>query len=419
MNGISKNIIYSFIFLIVLFNQVQSRILIVQKGFRITSIKSALELSNNGDTILVKRDYYSEGKIIVNKSVTLIGENFPIIDGNHKNQIMIVKSSNFKITGFQFQNSGISFISDNSAIRLDSVNNCIIENNKFLNNFFAIYLSKTRNSQIINNTIIASNNKQTMSGNGIHLWNCKNIYVIGNKIEGHRDGIYLEFVRSSFIENNYCKGNLRYGLHFMFSDSCFYRRNHFEMNKAGVAVMFTKNVTMIENNFKNNWGSSSYGLLLKDITDSKIIRNKFYKNSCGIYFESCNRNQIFNNDFIENGWAIKLMTNSMNNLFQKNNFIENTFDVSTNSTQNFNTFTENFWSNYNGYDLNKDNIGDVPFRPVKLFSFIVANNPVTLILLRSYFVEILDFAEKIIPTLTPANLLDEKPLMKRSYDKIN
>lgn len=417
INEISKNII-DFIFIciaILFFNLIdaEGKTIIVDKNSFYKTIKSALNASKNFDIIIVRQNIYSEGTIIIDKPITLIGDKFPVIDGEGKNQIIIIKSSNVKISGFTFKNSGLSFLSDNSAIKLDSISNCIIENNKFINNFFAVYLSKSSRCKIINNQIKSNNTKQTLSGNGIHLWNCRDILIEGNRIEGHRDGIYLEFVKHSQIIKNISRNNLRYGLHFMFSDSCLYKNNLFEMNKAGVAVMFTKNILMEYNTFENNWGSASYGILLKEIYDSKILNNTFKKNSCGIYLEACNRIEVQKNNFIENGWAIKLMANSMDNIFKNNNFIENTFDISTNSIHNYNSFKNNFWSKYDGYDLNKDNIGDVPYRPVKLFSFIVVSNPPALILLRSFFVDILDFAEKIIPTITPSDLIDSEPLMKK------
>ncbi|MEW6702358.1 MAG: nitrous oxide reductase family maturation protein NosD, partial [Bacteroidota bacterium] len=269
------------------------------------------------------------------------------------------------------------------------------------------------NSKIINNEISASGTKETFSGNGIHLWYSSNITIRGNSIEGHRDGMYLEFVRKSRIENNLSKKNLRYGLHFMFSDSCSYSSNTLVNNGAGVAVMYTHYVSMTNNKFEHNWGGASYGLLLKEISNSIIEKNLFYKNSSGIYFEGCNRISTKQNNFVENGWAVRLMANSMENSFEQNNFIGNSFDISTNSIQNYNSFNNNYWSDYKGYDLNKDGTGDVPYRPVKLFSVIIEKNRPTLILLRSFFVELLNIAENIFPALTPNTLLDNKPSMRK------
>ena len=197
----------------------------------------------------------------------------------------------------------------------------------------------------------------------------------------------------------------------MFSDSCEYKKNTFEANGAGVAVMYTKNVLMENNHFKHNWGPASYGILLKDISDSKITLNEFDENTIGIFIEGCNRIVVQKNSFKKNGWALKLMANSMGNSFFDNDFISNSFDVSTNSQQNFNTFNRNYWSNYSGYDLDKDGFGDVPFRPVSMFSMIVENQPSALILLNSLFIKLLDVAEGIIPALTPKALSDPKPRM--------
>jgi len=177
--------------------------------------------------------------------------------------------------------------------------------------------------------------------------------------------------------------------------------------------MYSRYVDMEGNMFNNNWGPASYGLLLKDISRSKIERNYFIENTTGIFIEGCDGSEFLNNQFEKNGWAIKLMANSMENIFISNNFIANTFDLSTNSRQNFNKFNANYWSKYDGYDLNKDGIGDVPYRPVKLYSIMAQQNEPSLILLNSLFIDLLNIAESVFPSLTPETLVDESPMMRK------
>ena len=286
---------------------------------------------------------------------------------------------------------------------------------KFFTVIFLEFISQPAKNCLVQNNFIESPGKsETSSGkwnSSLELQQRKALVTIN--ISGHRDGIYLEFVKDALIEKNYSKNNLRYGLHFMFSDGCTYSENKFEDNGAGVAVMYTKNVVMNKNYFYNNWGPASYGLLLKDISESRIENNSFIKNTTGIYLEGCGRTEIENNVFEKNGWAIKLMANSMNNKFSRNDFISNSFDLSTNSRQNFNSFDGNYYSKYTGYDLDKNGIGDVAYRPVKLYSIIAEQQKPTLILINSLFIELLNIAESIFPSLTPETLVDNSPMLRR------
>lgn len=408
-----------FLVIIILFNvNVQA-----QQKYYAASSEDFIKLLNSippGSTLLLKSGTYKINNLVITKPIIIAGENYPVIEGDNQNEVLKIKSDGVTIKGVQIRYAGLSYIQENAAIKLDEVKNCVIEDNILNDNFFGIYLAKSSNCVIRNNKISASNLTETNSGNGIHLWYCRDITIENNEIHGHRDGIYFEFVRNSLVRNNYSNNNLRYGLHFMFSDSCTYEKNIFESNGAGVAVMYTKNVTMRQNKFINNWGAASFGVLLKDLSDCLIEKNLFHKNTNGLYLEGCNRITVLNNDFLENGWAIKLMANSMNNYFFDNNFITNSFDVLTNSRNNFNVFERNYWSKYNGYDLDKDGFGDIPFRPVNMFSILVEKQQLSIIFIRSLFIELLDVAERIIPSLTPINLQDIKPKMKRiKYDKTN
>ena len=200
----------------------------------------------------------------------------------------------------------------------------------------------------------------------------------------------------------------------MFSNNDVYQNNTFENNGAGVAVMFSKKIKMLDNTFKENWGTASYGMLLKEINDAEIVGNTFEENTIGINIEGSNRIIYKNNNFINNGWAIKVRGACYANRFLENNFLYNSFDISYNSKVNDNEFDGNYWSNYTGYDLDKNGIGDVPYRPVKLFSYIVNRTPETIILLRSLFIDLIDFSEKVSPVFTPDNLLDNNPLIKKA-----
>ena len=389
-----------------------AKTIVVGKNKPISSLRQGIKAAIAGDTVLLNKGIYKEGNIIIDKAIYLIGIDEPVLDGEGKYEILTITGKNILIKGIHFVNPGYSSMNDYAAIKIIDATNIIIENNIVSNASFAIHIANSTHSFIRNNTITGTNKSEHLSGNGIHLWKCSNMVIENNSIRQHRDGIYLEFVTNSTIKKNWSEKNIRYGLHFMFSSDNSYFNNTFRNNGAGVAVMYSKKVTMAGNHFEQNWGSSAYGILLKDITDSYIQQNTFIKNTVGIHMEGSSRIEIQKNIFKENGWAIKVQASCDDNTFHHNNFTGNSFDVGANGSVSLNIFYNNFWDKYEGYDINKDGIGDIAYHPVSMYSMIVEQNPHTLMLMRSFIVTLLDKAEKAIPSLTPENLTDNKPMMK-------
>lgn len=347
----------------------------------------------------------------------IYGEDFPVIDLEYNYQGFTVKAGNVSIFGLDIRNIATNYMHDFSGIKIENSNYCTVENNRLYNNFFAVYLAGSDYCTVKNNIITGFAKTESSSGNGIHLWKCKNILIENNETSGHRDGIYFEFVKNTKIINNFSHNNLRYGLHFMFSDSNSYLKNLFRDNGAGVAVMYTKNIEMSENRFEDNWGPSSYGILLKEISNSVIRRNLFVRNTTGIFMEGSDKLMIKENEFRENGFAVKILGNCINDTLLNNNFTANTFDISSNSSRNDNYYSGNYWDKYSGYDLNNDNTGDIPYRPVSLYSIMIEKVPESIIMLKSLITEILDLTEKAMPVFIPESLSDESPRMKMNeYD---
>lgn len=384
----------------------------VSPGGPVRTVGEALHVVERGGTIVVHAGTYREETIVVRTPVTIVGQGWPVLDGEHQRQIMTIAADSVTVRGLHFRNVGVAFTEDLAAIKVLHASFCTISGNRIDEAFFGIYLQQSRNCTIDHNVLRSTNARDATSGNGIHLWNSRDVEIVGNRITGHRDGIYFEFVRQAHVRENFSEGNLRYGLHFMYSDSCDYESNVFRRNGAGVAVMYTHFVQMTGNRFEDNNGAAAYGLLLKEIADARLERNVFSHNATGLFADAATRLVAVHNEFLNNGWAVKLQASTGGAHFTSNNFAGNTFDLVTNSRASTATFAGNYWSEYAGYDLDHDGIGDVAFRPVRLSSVIVAENEPALILLRSSFMSLLDAAERVLPALTPEGLADPAPAMR-------
>jgi nitrous oxidase accessory protein len=378
----------------------------------VRTLARAIELAAPGATIMIHPGTYHEHGVAIDKPVTIVGHDYPTIDGDGQ-EILVVTADDVTVRGLRLTNVATAFVKDAAALRVSNANGCVIENNRVDDAFFGIYLAQVNRCRVTGNVLHASKGTEALSGNGIHLWTSRVITIANNEVKGHRDGIYFEFVHESRIEGNLSEGNLRYGLHFMYSDGCRYERNTFRHNGSGVAVMYTKHVEMVGNTFENNWGAASYGLLLKEIGDSRLEHNRFTRNTTGLLADGANRLVATGNQFTDNGWAVKLDASTIEARFTDNDFVGNTFDVATNNREHTSSFSGNYWDDYSGYDLNRDGTGDVPYHPVRLFSLVVERHSPSIALLRSAFVTLLDAAERALPSLTPETLVDPKPRMHR------
>lgn len=362
--------------------------------------------------VRVRAGVYREPTVIVRQPLTLVGDSGAVLDGEGQRELLVVGADSVTVRGLTFRNTGTSQATDRAALRIVESAGCLIEYNRFDNTLFGIYLQRASACLVRRNVLQGMSGSQTVTGNGLHSWSSRDVVFEDNIIDGHRDGIYFEFTVGGVARRNISRHSRRYGLHFMFSDSCRYENNTFLANESGVAVMYAKYVSMIGNRFERNRGSAAYGVLLKEISDSELRGNTFVENSIGLHLEGANRNQIADNDFLRNGWGVRIMADAQENVLRGNLFAGNVFDVGTNSRLNYSTFTGNWWDRYRGFDLDRDGRGDVAHRPVRLFALLVEQSPAALVLVRSLLVDVLDVAERVVPTLTPETLRDEAPLMR-------
>ncbi len=378
----------------------------------VKTVEEGYKKASRGDTLHFQNEVFACQDFELTKPITLIGSGETVLDGKFKGYILKILSDSVNIIGLKFINLGRSYTKDYAAIYTYRIRNFSIIDNTIIEPFFGLLLEKSHDGVVEGNTIHGESMQEDDSGNGIHAWHCSNLLIRNNDLAGLRDGIYLEFVSESEVSRNFSHNNIRYGLHFMFSNNDKYLNNIFKDNGAGVAVMFSKWIVMKGNEFVKNWGTASYGLLLKEIYDAEVVNNTFEENTIGIFVEGSTRVNYLNNIFESNGWAVKVSGGCYENYFERNNFVSNSFDLAYNGKLNDNKFEGNYWSTYTGYDLDKNGIGDVPYRPVKLFSYVVNSTPETIILLRSLFVDIINFSEQVSPVFTPDDLMDTQPAMK-------
>ncbi len=395
--------------------------LVVCPACELRTVRAGVAAAAPGGTVIVEAGTYPEHGIVIDKPLRLIargrlerdGRPRPVIDGRGEGTVIFVRAAGVEVSGFELRRSGVSHVDERAGIKIGDSRDCRITDNVVTENQFGVYLGRTQSCLVAGNVVRGTGMGEGSSGNGIHLWSAEGITVEKNDVSGHRDGLYFEFAKKSVVRSNISRGNLRYGLHFMFSNHNEYRGNVFAENGSGVAVMYSKSILMAGNRFEGSRGPAAYGLLLKDISDSFIGANRFAGNTVGAYLEGTSRSEFRGNTFRGNGWALRVLGDCDSNTIAGNDFLDNTFDVGTNATANANVIAGNHWGRYRGLDLDGDGIGDDPYLPVPLSALLMERFGATVLLINSFFFMVLDEIENVLPALAPESFRDAKPAMRR------
>lgn len=397
------------IFRFILFLSLSPLVLLAQAS----NLQSRIDNANVGDSIIVSAGVY-EGNIQIHKRLSLVGISKPVIRGNGKGSVITVSADTVVVKGFVVEHSGSMLVDEDAGILLKSDHNTV-EENELRDVLFGIYLLGSDSNRIARNHIVGRNYLEFGErGSGVHLWDSNRNILLNNVITDTRDGFYIQNANFTHIENNEVFG-VRYGLHYMYADSNVFLQNRFHDNVAGAAVMYSRGITVRHNVFSHNRGFSSFGILFQDCSGMTVDSNIVVDNVVGIFFEATIGNQFRHNIIAQNDVALQMFQNSTGNSFTENNFIDNLnplWIIGKRTGTHWNANGRgNYWSQYDGYDLNDDGIGDVPVKIQNVFTYLEGQYPYIRLYLYSPASQALAAASNAFPVVNFTEEEDQYPLM--------
>ena len=388
--------------------------LVVAPRGQFADVREAIRKAAASDTIEVRGGTY-QGNLILDKPVALEGIGWPVLRGGGRGSVVTVIAAGCSIHGFRIEHSGGMLVEEDSGILLKSDGNRV-EHNELHDVLFGIYFFQSNHNTIAGNVLYGRKELGFGErGAGIHIWNSADNSIAGNTITDMRDGMYLQNADRSMIRGNRVF-SVRYGLHYMYSNDNVFEDNTFENNVAGAAIMYSRNIQFRRNAFMHNRGFSSFGTLFQDSQNCVSEQNLFVDNVVGIFMESLRDSRFERNLIASNDIAIQVFSSSERNDFFGNNFVANLSPISiVGRTSNIRWDRDgigNYWSDYKGYDLDGNGIGDVPFRIQNLFEHLEGNRPRLQIYFFSPASQALAAAEQSFPVIEGSHEFDRYPMMK-------
>ena len=361
------------------------------------------------------------GPLVLDRPITLVAAGDATIDGGGKFNVVTVNAPGVTLRGLVIRHSGDDPDRDNAGIVLNAprarVEQCRLEDV-----LYGIYATAASDSVIRHNHIHGKALELGRRGDGLRLWECQRCLVEDNSIRDCRD-VVVWYSNRVTLRGNHLQDN-RYGLHFMFSDHCDVEDNRIENNSVGVYLMYSHDFTLRHNILAANRGPSGFGLGLKDVDGATAEKNLFVGNRIGIFFDdSPSRSDIHqhfeNNTIAYNDIGLAFLPAVRNNEFSRNAFVDNVEQIGILGGGDFagNAFTEagrgNYWSDYRGFDRNRDGIGDLPYRAKGLFEDLMDRQPPLRLFLFSPAQQAVELASRAFPIFPPRlKAEDTAPLME-------
>ncbi len=375
------------------------------------ALQDAVERARDGDTLRVKPGVYA-GPVTAKKTLRLIGEDYPVIDGGGKGTVLRLSGPATVFRGFVVRGSG-DLLSPEDTGLVVSGKDSVVQDNRFEDVLFGVYVQQASGTVLRNNSFYGKELELARRGDLIRTWYSNGVCIEGNRTYGGRDAV-LWFSRDMTVRGNDFQGG-RYGLHFMYCKDALVEDNRMTGNSVGVYLMYSAGLTLKDNRISENRGPSGFGIGFKDMEGAVIEGNFVSSNRVGLFLENASRTLCRNNTIAANDIGAQVSPSSRQNRFEGNNFMDNAEQVIQDSQSAFtvNDWTQNHWSDYAGYDADGDGIGDIAYSPVRLFERITDRAHAFKIFLNSPAMRAIDYAAATFPIFMPeSKFTDQRPLMQ-------
>jgi nitrous oxidase accessory protein len=356
------------------------------------------------------------GPVVIKTPMTIDGKGQVTIDGGGRGSVVTLQTDGATLMGLRLTNSGDSHNDLDAAVKVRGNFN-VIKDNVITNTLFGVDLQQAENNIIKRNHISSKPLELGLRGDAIRLWYSFNNEITDNIIRNSRDTV-IWYSRDNLIARNDARGG-RYSLHFMYSLANQVVDNHYENNSVGIFLMYSDGVKLRNNTITHANGATGMGIGFKETSDVEVIGNRILYCGTGLYldvspYQPDSTNLIKDNLIAYNGVGMLFLNDWTGNLIEGNSFKGNITQVAVSGggkTANRNQWSGNYWDDYEGFDLNRDGIGDTPYELYSYADRLWMDVPPARFFKGSPVMEVLDFLERLAPFSTPNMLVrDDSPL---------
>ncbi len=319
------------------------------------------------------------------------------------------------LLGLTVDGSGTRYDLEEGAVALEG-RDLRVEGVRIHSALFGIAVAKSERVLLRGNVVEGTDQAQLgMRGDAIRLWETRFSRVEDNLVVHSRD-LVVWYSSDNVLSGNEVRDS-RYGTHLMYSHRNVLERNRYLGNVVGVFLMYSHDVRLLHNVLAGSTGAAGMGLGVKESSTVIAEGNAFVKDAVGIYldnspFEPGTTNEFHGNALRLCDVGVLLQSGVHGNRFLGNSLRGNGMQVRVEGAGDAlaNLFRGNDWDDYQGYDVDGDGRGDVPYEVRNLSDHLVATHPEVDLLHGSPALFLLNAASRLMPLYSsPALVVDASP----------
>ncbi|HUL74928.1 MAG TPA: nitrous oxide reductase family maturation protein NosD [Vicinamibacterales bacterium] len=374
-------------------------------------LQARIDAASPGARIDVTAGRYV-GDLYIDRPVHLVGLGRPQLVGSGAGSVVRIRADGVVIEGFDIDGRiGGSLARDSSGIHV-AARHVTVRDCRIAHAFFGVYLREADDA-VVDHVVVEGLEGRAPGeqGSGIHVWNTAGFHLLDNQVRFSRDGLYIQASPHGVVVRN-TVSDVRYGLHYMFSDANTFEDNTFERSAAGAALMYSTDLVFRRNRFLHNRGFASAGLLLQGCDDVIAEDNLIADNARGIFLEGTHRTSFRHNVIAESDDAVIAYDSASGSRFEENAFVANLSPLLLVGRRTDAVFDRNYWSDHREADLDGDGVIDVPYRLSNVFDHLRGNLTAADLLAQGLGAAVLSAAERTFPVLDPTPVVDAHPLAR-------
>ncbi len=376
------------------------------------NLQAAINNAAPGDIVVLAPGTYHGSVLIATSKLTLCGKNGAIIDGNGVGHAITLAAPEITIRGLIVRNSGRDILAKDAGVFIgNDAPGAKITDNHFVDNAVGVFLDNA-SAILVQHNLFEGLQKLRMSerGPGVAVYGTRDARILDNEFRYGRDGIFAVTSANLTIGGNRLR-DLRFAVHFMYSNASTVFENTSVGNDIGYAMMYSDHLELRDNVSDND---HDHGMLFNYANYSNVVKNVVLGSDKCVFIYNANKNRFVGNWFERCGIGIHFTAGSEGNSITGNAFIDNRNQVKYVGTRYLDWAENgrgNYWSDNPAFDLQGRGIADTAYRPNDIVDQVVWRAPAAKLLLNSPAVEVLRWAQATFPALHPGGVIDSAPLM--------